>query len=205
MKVRLIIDKILCKLRYFRVSFQKMTGYYNVLIFKLYGIKIGKKCEFRGKCLVSKAPGSLITIGNDFKCFSVYKEPSFLKCRTSIQTNESSANLIVGNNVGMGGVKISCFSRIVIGNNVKIGGNTTIMDGDYHPEDYRSGDPKEIVIEDNVWIGYSCIILKGVHIGKNTVIGAGSVVTKDIPQNVIAAGVPCKVIKKIEDENSNIF
>lgn len=205
MTVRLFIDKLLGKLRYFRVSFQKITGYNNVLIFKLYGIKIGKNCEFRGRCLVSKSPGSSITIGDGFKCFSVYNEPSLLKCRTSIQTNDSSASLSIGNNVGMGGVKISCFIRIIIGDNVKIGGNTIIMDGDYHPEDYRSGYPKEIVIEDNVWIGYSCIILKGVHIGKNSVIGAGSVVTKDIPQNVIAAGVPCRVIKKIEDENSNIF
>lgn len=71
------------------------------------------------------------------------------------------------------------------------------MDGDFHKEDPRSGMPKEIIIDNNVWIGYSCIILKGVHIGKNSIIGAGSIVTKDIPENSLAAGNPCKVIKSI--------
>ena len=56
-----------------------------------------------------------------------------------------------------------------------------------------------IVIEDNVWIG------AGVTIGRNSVIGAGSVVTKDVPENVIAAGVPCKVIREITDKDKTDF
>lgn len=205
MNIRLFIDKVLVKCRNLRVSFQKLIGSYNFFIFKLYGVAIGERWEFRGKCHISKVPGSSIKIGRGFRCFSVYQEPSLLKCNTSIQTNDEKAQLIIGDNVGIGGTKISCFKKILIGNNVKVGGNTTIMDGDYHSEDYRSGQPKEIVIEDNVWIGYSCLILKGVHIGKNSVIGAGSVVTKDIPEDTIAAGVPCKIIKHIDNENSNII
>ena len=54
---------------------------------------------------------------------------------------------------------------------------------------------KAIIINDDVLIGSSCIILKGVHIGAHSIIGAGSVVTKDIPENCIAAGNPCKVVK----------
>jgi maltose O-acetyltransferase len=57
---------------------------------------------------------------------------------------------------------------------------------------------KPIRIEDNVWIGGGAIINPGVTIGRNTVIGSGSVVTKDIPDNVVAAGNPCRVIRKIE-------
>ena len=60
---------------------------------------------------------------------------------------------------------------------------------------------KPIFIEDNVWIGANCTICGGVRIGKGSVIGAGSVVIRDIPAGVVAAGVPCKVIREITDED----
>jgi len=56
---------------------------------------------------------------------------------------------------------------------------------------------KKVVVEDNVFIGMDCVVLKGVTIGKNSVIGAGSIVTKDIPRNCIASGIPAKVIRMI--------
>jgi len=58
-----------------------------------------------------------------------------------------------------------------------------------------------VVIKDHVWIGSNVTIMPGVTIGENSVIGAGSVVTKDIPANVVAAGVPCKVMREITDED----
>lgn len=57
-----------------------------------------------------------------------------------------------------------------------------------------------INVGDNVWIGANVSVLPGVAIGSNTIIGAGSVVNKDIPERVIAAGVPCKVIRKIKED-----
>lgn len=63
------------------------------------------------------------------------------------------------------------------------------------------GTSKPITIEDGVWIGASSTILGGVTIGENSIIAAGSVVTKDIPANVIAGGVPCKVIREITDQD----
>lgn len=62
---------------------------------------------------------------------------------------------------------------------------------------------KPITIEDGVWIGGGVIVLPGVTIGHGSVIGAGSVVTKSIPSNVVAVGNPCRVIRKINDENNN--
>ena len=62
-----------------------------------------------------------------------------------------------------------------------------------------------IVIEDYVWIGAGVHFMGGVTIGRNSVIGAGSVVTKDVPDNVIAAGVPCKVIREITDKDKTDF
>lgn len=69
------------------------------------------------------------------------------------------------------------------------------------PEDRAKGigTSKPIVIEDNVWIGANATVCGGVTIGTGSVIGAGSVVTKDIPPNVVAAGVPCKVIRPITE------
>lgn len=100
---------------------------------------------------------------------------------------------------------------ITIGNNVKIGGDCVIIDNDTHSLGYRirnssirtpegSLDVKNcarahIVIGNDVMIGTRCIILKGVTIGARSVIGAGSVVTKSIPPDCIAAGNPARVIK----------
>ena len=105
--------------------------------------------------------------------------------------------------------------NITIGNYVKIGGDCIIMDTDAHSLNFnirRSIEKNEqgyrvdglaaatapIIIEDDVLIGTRCIILKGVIIGARTVIGSGSVVTKSIPADCIAAGNPCRVIKYIE-------
>ena len=62
-----------------------------------------------------------------------------------------------------------------------------------------------VTIGDNVWIGGNTVIMPGVHIGSNTVIGAGSVVTKDIPDWVVAAGNPCRVIKQITEEDKKYY
>lgn len=86
---------------------------------------------------------------------------------------------------------------------MRVGANVTIMDGDAHQDDPRAGKNVPIVIEDNVWIGANATILKGVTIGRNSLIGAGSVVVKSIPENVIAAGNPCRVIKSLDNETIN--
>lgn len=94
--------------------------------------------------------------------------------------------------------------HIKIGDNVLCGANTLITDFDWHglhPDHRRSGEPepKPIVIEDNVWLCINVMVMKGVTIGKNSIIGAGSIVTNDIPANVIAAGIPCRVIKDMKE------
>ena len=115
-----------------------------------------------------------------------------------ITTLTAQSKIVIGAGCGFSGVVIGCFKEITIGNNVRVGVNCLITDSDWQLDDNRVSVPKPIKIENNVWIGTDVIILKGVSIGKNTIIGAGSVVTKDIPANVIACGNPCKVIKDIE-------
>ncbi len=91
--------------------------------------------------------------------------------------------------------------KVNIGNYVRIAPNVSIytVGHNEYPEKRKKGYcyAKEINIEDNVWIGGNVVMLPGVTIGENSIIGAGSVVNKDIPKNVIAAGNPCKVIRKI--------
>ena len=96
-------------------------------------------------------------------------------------------------------------NKVIIGDNVFIAPNVGLHTSG-HPLDYvRRNAGLEyalaITIEDNVWIGAGVNVMPGVKIGRNSVIGAGSVVTKDIPANVVAAGVPCRVIKTIADLN----
>ena len=85
-----------------------------------------------------------------------------------------------------------------------IASDVTITDSDWHGiydrTDYVA-TPKEVIIEDNVWIGEKSIILKGSKIGKNSIIGAGSVVSGEIPENVVFAGNPAKEVKKLDQEN----
>ena len=117
---------------------------------------------------------------------------------------EPGATLTIGNNVGMSSTRLWIHESARIGNNVKIGGCVLITDTDAHPMDYvarRSSNEgtksAPVIIEDDVWIGAHCIILKGVTIGARSVIGAGSLVTKSIPADCVAAGNPCRVIKII--------
>ncbi len=117
--------------------------------------------------------------------------------------------LSIGDNSGISNTAITVAESVNIGRNVFIGAGCKIYDTDFHPieAEFRFGDSadlartktKRIIIEDGAFIGGHSIILKGTHIGENSVIGAGSVVTGNIPANEIWAGNPARFIKKIKD------
>ncbi len=99
--------------------------------------------------------------------------------------------------------------RVIIGNNVKFGPNVSLYTAGHpvHPESRRSGYEYGIGISigNDVWLGGNVVVNQGVNIGENAVVGSGSVVTKDIPANVIAAGNPCRVIREITDEDRRCY
>jgi maltose O-acetyltransferase len=97
------------------------------------------------------------------------------------------------------GVSISAHDRVSIGRNCQIGNYTLIMDNDYHDmnDHLLPGESKPIEIGDNVWLGARVTVLKGVRIGEGSVVGAGAVVTKDVPPRSFAAGVPAKVVRSL--------
>ena len=121
-----------------------------------------------------------------------------------LTTRREGATLIIGHHFGMTGGTICAEQRVTIGNHVTIGANTIITDTDFHPlqpakrrRSPSAGNTEPVHIADDVFVGTQCIILKGISIGKGSVIGAGSVVTKDIPAGVVAAGNPARVLKKL--------
>lgn len=181
---------------------QEQLGKLNRLQAAWWGVKLGKRSSFIGRCYFKRYPGTSITIGNN--CLFLSKANANLiginkPCIISTHQSDHTAVIEIGDNCGFSGTVIGAFKRIRIGNNVRCGANTLITDADWHLDDPRSGPPKEVVIEDNVWLGINSVVLKGVTIGANTVIGANSVVTKNIPANVIAAGNPCQVIRELKN------
>lgn len=99
---------------------------------------------------------------------------------------------------------VSVKHKVTIGDECAISWNCTIIDNDMHqihelPENVKASTKKnEVVIGNHVWVGAGVMILKGVTIGDNCVIAAGSIVTRDIPPNTLAAGVPAKPVREIE-------
>jgi len=143
----------------------------------------------------------------------VYKQGSIhigsrLRLISTIAVTELAATnggrLEIGESVFINyGCSISANQQVRIGDRCSIGTHCIIMDNDFHqvnPERRQERPPSApIVLEENVWLGARAIVLKGVTIGRNSVIGAGSVVTRDVPPRCLAAGVPARVIRTLGD------
>lgn len=111
------------------------------------------------------------------------------------------ANLHIGKNVYINSNSLfTDLGGIYLDDNVLIAPNVTIVSVNHHqePENRRNLILKPVHIKKNAWIGASATIAPGVTIGENSIVGAGAVVTKDVPDNTIVAGVPAKPIKKIQ-------
>ena len=132
----------------------------------------------------------------------VWMEPNFM-C-------EFGKNITIGNDVYINfGCTILDCAQVTIGNNTLIGPNVSMYSANHSldAKERITGGliPKEIHVGNRVWVGGNSILLAGVNIGDDAVIGAGSVVTHDIPSGVVAAGNPCRVIRKITEKDKTGF
>ena len=188
---------------FFRRVRNRLSRYVNILRFNLYGIKYGHNCVVHGKLYIKLFPSASVRIGDNFYFSSGCAVNALCSNKRGCFYATEKAEIIIGNNVGMSSTVLWTHKRITIGNYVKIGGNCILMDTDAHNMEYVTrrnqytdwGNTSPIVIEDDVFIGANCIILKGVTIGARSIIAAGSVVTKSIPSDCIAGGNPAKVIR----------
>jgi maltose O-acetyltransferase len=151
--------------------------------------------------LLLKGKGK-ISFGKNVQ-IGVTDSPNYYSHYTYLEARNSNSEITIGDNVSINnGFSAVAFSKITIQNDVLIGINCAIIDNDGHHLDIdkrTDGEPKlaPVFIGENVFLGDNVTILKGVTIGKNAVIGNGAIVTKDIPENAIAAGNPAKVIRDL--------
>ncbi len=163
-----------------------------------WGVSLGPGCEFRGLPRFRRHPCSEIRIGA--KCrFNSSPISNLMGVNRPclVSTLTEGAQIHIGPNCGFSGTVIGCASKIVLGENVRCGANTLITDSDWHTDDPRTGPDAPVAIGKGVWLGANVSVLKGISIGENTLVAAGSVVTRSLPANVVAGGVPAKVLREI--------
>jgi len=159
----------------------------------------GKDVVF-GKIGELHAP-QLVSIGNR-TCFGDYL---FMTCWSTIKQSDFTAKIVIGEGCNFGAMNhITCCNGIVIGNNVLTGKWVTITDNSHGMTDENSlripplardlYSKGKVVISDNVWIGDGARILPGVTIGQGAVVGANSVVTRDVPPYTVVCGAPAKAV-----------
>lgn len=178
------------------------------LQFYLNEVKLGKGLKVKGFLKVHITRRGKVNIGSSLELNSGANHNIIGRQQKCIFWVEGV--LTIGNNVGMSATAIICNNHISIGDNVKIGGGVVIYDTDFHSLDYRkrlkrSLDlkhqiTKPVIIKNHVFIGAHSTILKGVTIGERSIVGACSVVTKNIPSDEIWAGNPARFIRKISTQ-----
>ena len=176
---------------YFKNIKKKINVLKTKIILNFRRVKSGKGNLLFGKLILYNY--GTLKIGNDCKILSRAKEYQNYIYPVSFSIMTKDTFVTIGSDVEL----VGCFFRIRYG--LKIGDKTVIAPGvriiDQRHENIFPG--KEIVIGENVWIGYDSTILKGVNIGDGAIVAAGSIVTKDVKSNTLVGGIPAKKIKNL--------
>lgn len=168
-------------------------------------IKIGKSSKFFGLPFLKRHPTGTIAIGHSatFRS-SEWSNSIGINRRCYIEAG-CDAKITIGNQCGFSGTVISAVNSISIGDRVICGGNCTIVDTDRHPLVRRhmiheKAKSCPIVIGEDVFLGMNVTVLKGCTIGRGAVVASNSVVTKSLPEMVLAGGVPARIIRRLNND-----
>ena len=170
----------------------------------LAGLRLGRRVVFKGTPVIEISNGGQIIVEAGVTLNSSNRGYHLnMHSPVKLFVDRPGARIIIGAGSRLHGACLHAYSAITIGKRCLIAANTQIIDGSGHDLSFGAveqriftgGDSRPIVLEDDVWVGANTLILPGVTIGKGSVIGAGSVVTKAIPPMVVAAGNPARIIK----------
>ena len=171
------------------------------------GVRCGRALTLAGRPLVTGAKRGLITLGERVELVSVSNRTNLgVRAPTIIRILAPAASITIGDDTGISGAVICAAQNVKIGKRCLLGADVMVFDTDFHhlePEGRRYGQPDwpkisaAVVIEDDVFIGTRSIVMKGVTIGRGSVVGAGSVVTSDVPPMTLVAGVPARHIRSL--------
>jgi acetyltransferase-like isoleucine patch superfamily enzyme len=172
------------------------------------GVQAGPGWRFYGLPIWQRHRDSVLALGARASLrSSVRSNPLGPAHPCVLSTRRAGAVLRIGDDFGMTGGSIVCEQAVTIGQRVLVGANCVITDTDFHPldpiarrEDPTRGQTAPVVIGDDVFIGMGAIILKGVTIGPGSVIGAASVVTRDVPAGAVCAGNPARVVRTLSPQ-----
>ena len=176
-------------------------------ISRIPGIYLPGSVQIRGRPIVEVCRGAEIHIGENVIINSSNRGYHVnMHSPVKLYADRKGAIIKIGEQTQINGTCIHAYESVDIGKNCMIAANCQIMDCSGHELSFDRVENRinttsggfPVTIEDNVWIGANCIVLPGVRIGHGSVIGAGSVVTKDIPPMVVAAGNPAHTVKTAE-------
>ena len=173
--------------------------------FAYHGISWGKRWRILGMPIVQRHRSSEIILGNGLSIRSWPRTNPLVPHHPVVfATRKPGAVIRVGDNCGFSGTTFVADERIELGNRVQIGSNASLVDTDFHPltpeeraRDFNAGAAAPIEVNDKVFIGMDSLILKGVTIGQGSVVGAGSVVSQDVPPRTVVAGNPAEVVHEL--------
>jgi acetyltransferase-like isoleucine patch superfamily enzyme len=186
----------------------RLANYYAHRELRGMGVEIGRDVHLIGLPMVTCVRKSKIYIGAKSTLISSsHYTPLGINHPVVLRTIQPGARVNIGERVGISGGSICAAQSIEIGPDTLLGANVTVTDTDFHslnPHTRSAADFTQIGVAPvkigaHVFIGTNSVILKGVTIGDNSIIGAGSIVTKSIPANVIAVGNPCRVIRALTE------
>jgi acetyltransferase-like isoleucine patch superfamily enzyme len=184
-----------------------LAGSVSLLFFRVIypDLTVGPHARIWGRFKLMMFADSRVTIGDHLHMVSSADRSGITLFSRCSFTTYPGGEIRVGNRVGLNGTTITSKKLVQIGDGTMIAPNVIIVDSDFHaqwPPDARltsstAETDREVIIGTNVWIGMNTVILKGTTIGDNSIIGASSLVSGDIPGNVIAGGNPARVIRPI--------